>query len=265
MCCQNTDDPLIGASDDKIGEILNYEKEYRDYFVDNLKSNNAKITDKIASEMKNVMKEVVLDHFKLTEEKLGDYLQLAIQMNAKLDVITEKLDSSHLSATNSDKKLDKKLDYIIEVLEKGSNNLTMASQNNSKWLQDISTPKFSNPSFDSGFFDPKTKRNFQTLDFSNRSLSTTDISNLDFSTINYSTMNFSTMNCSTPKPKGTFQPQTFHSTSTIQTEDSTDSLTSNQAELSSDESQTIKLNYGESNPGMYSINFQAYTIQMFVH
>ena len=271
LCCQNTGDPLIGASEDKIGEILNYEKEYRDYFVDNLKSNNAKITDKIASEMKNVMKEVVLDHFKLTEEKLGDYLQLAIQMNAKLDVITEKLDSSHLSATNSDKKLD----YIIatnslliekiEVLEKGSNNLTLASQNNSERDAIKLMPKFSNPSFDSGFFDPKTKRNFQTLDFSNRSLSTTDISTLDFSTINYSTINFSTMNCSTPKPKGTFQPQTFHSTSTIQIEDSTDSLTSNQAELSSDESQTIKLNYGESNPGMYSINFQAYTIQMFVH
>ena len=78
-------------------------------------------------------------------------------------------------------------------------------------------------------------------------------------------MNFSTMNCSTPKPKETFQPQTFHSTSTIQTEDTTYSLTSNEAELSSDESQTTKFNYGESNPGMYGINFQVYKIQMLVY
>ena len=289
MYCQSTDDPLIGASDDKIGEILNYENEYRDYFVDNLKSNNAKITDKIASEMKNVMKEVVLDHFQLTEEKLCYYFQ---QTNDKLDAITLKLDLSHLSATNSDKKLDyiiatnsdkkldKKLDYIIatnsfliekiEVLEKGSTNLTLASQNNSerdaiKWLQDISTPKFSIPSFDSVLFNPKSKRNLSTQDFSNRSLSTPDISTLDFSTLNYSNMNFSTVNCSTPKPKGTFQPQTFHSTSTIQIEVTTDSLTSNEAELFSDEYQTTKSNYCESNPGMHSINFQAYTIQIFVY
>ena len=250
MCCQNTGDPLIGASKDKIGEILNYEKECLDYFVDIFKSNN----EKMASKIKNVMKEVVLDHFQLTEEKFCDYFQ---QTNDKLDTIDKKLDKKldHIIATNSF------LIEKIEVLEKGSNNLTLASQNNSKWLQDISTPKFSIPSFDSGLFNPKMKRNFSTPDFSNRSLSTPDISTLDFSTINYSTMN-----CSTPpKPKGTCQPQTFHSTSTIQTEDTTDSLTSNQAELSSDESQTTKSNYGESNPGMYSINFQAYTIQMFVY
>ena len=110
----NSGDPLIGASNDKIGEILNYETQFLDYFVDNFQSNNEK--------MKNVMKEVVFDHFQLTEEKFNDYLQLARQTNEKLDGITEKLDLSatkldYLIATNSDKILEKKFDYIIEKFE----------------------------------------------------------------------------------------------------------------------------------------------------
>ena len=68
------------------------------------------------------MKEVVFDHFQLTEEKFNDYLQLARQTNEKLDGISEKLDLSAtkldcLIATNSDKILEKKFDYIIEKFE----------------------------------------------------------------------------------------------------------------------------------------------------
>ena len=76
--------------------------------------------------MKKVMQEVVFAHFQLTEEKLSDYFQ---QTNNKLDVITEKLDLSaknsdntlkkldYLIATNSDQKLEKKIDYLIEKLD----------------------------------------------------------------------------------------------------------------------------------------------------
>ena len=197
LCCMNASDPLIGASEDKFGEILNYEKELLDYFVDNFQSHTDKITDK----MKNVMKEVVFDHFNLTEEKLSKYW---IQTNEKLDLIAVKLD---VYATNSDKKMD----YLIEkvqVLENRTNNLTLASQNNSeidgmKRLQD-----FTIPSFNPGFFNLIAKRNFSTPDLSSMSLSTPDISTLDFSTLNSSTMNFSTINFSTPKE--IFTPKIFN-------------------------------------------------------
>ena len=113
LCLKITDDPLIGGSKDKFGEFLNSEKEFLDYFVDIFKSDNEKIKD--------VMKEVVFDHFQLTEEKFNDYLELARQTHEKLDGITEKLDLSatkldHLIATNSDKILERKFDYLIEIL-----------------------------------------------------------------------------------------------------------------------------------------------------
>ena len=201
------------------------------------------------------MKEVVFEHFNLTEEKLSKYW---IQTNQKLDVIT-------VYAKNSDNKLDYLIEKV-EVLEKRTNNLTLTSQNEidaMKRLQD-----FTNPSFNPEFFNLKAKRNFSTPDFSSMSLSSPDISTLDFSTLNSSTRNFSTINFSTPKPKENFQPQnfqpqTFYSTSTIEKED-TDPLTSNQAESCSDESQATNSNHIESNLGMCCINFQSYTIQIYI-
>ena len=142
----NSGDPLIGASNDKIGEILNYETQFLQYFVDLFLSNN----DKIVRQMKNVMKEVVFDHFQLTEEKLRDYFQ---QTNDKLDVITEKLDLSeinsdntlkkldYLIATNSDKKLENKLDCFLEkfgiLLENGTNNLTPQSNSEEDTMNNL--------------------------------------------------------------------------------------------------------------------------------
>ena len=64
-------DSLIGANDDMIGEILNYEKENIGRFVDNFQSKN----EKMASKIKNVMKEVIFDHFQLTEGMLRSYWQ----------------------------------------------------------------------------------------------------------------------------------------------------------------------------------------------
>ena len=185
LCCINAGDTLIGASSDRYGDLFNFEKEFLDYFVDIFQSDY----DKMASKIKNVMNEAVFDHFNLTEEKLSKYW---VQTNEKLDVITVYA-----------KKSDNKLDYLIEkveVLEKRTNNLTLTSQNEidaMKRLQD-----FTNPSFNSKFFNLKAKRNFSSM-----SLSTPDISTLEFSTLNSSTMNFSTINFSTPKPKGNFQPQ----------------------------------------------------------
>ena len=126
----NSGDPLIGASNDKLGEILNYETQYLDYFVDNFQSNN----DKIVRQMKNVMKEVVFDHFQLTEEKLSDYLQLARQTKDKLDGITEKLD---LSATNGLKKLDYLITRVIKVEKILENNMTPQSNSEEDTLNNI--------------------------------------------------------------------------------------------------------------------------------
>ena len=53
LCCMNAGNTLIGASNDRFGDLFNFEKEFLDYFVDNFQSNN----DKMASKMKNVMNE----------------------------------------------------------------------------------------------------------------------------------------------------------------------------------------------------------------
>ena len=125
LCCMNNGDTLIGASNDRFGDLSNFEKEFLDYFVEMFQSDDDK--------MKSIMKEVVFDHFNLTEEKLSKYW---IQTNEKLDVITGYA-----------KKSDNKLDYLIEQVAelKRTNNLTLTSQNEigaMKRMQDFTNPSF---------------------------------------------------------------------------------------------------------------------------